>query len=410
MPGELPLLPDRPAKPPAASPASLPPDPGIVMLVALSSLQPFALNSLAPATPAMARTLGESYAAIQLTLSIYLVAVALAQLIVGPLSDRYGRRPCVIGAILFFLAGSALGLAATDLATLIAARGLQAAGAGTTFALVRAIIRDTSTPNQTASRIGYVTMAMMVVPMVSPLLGAWLETGFGWRSIFVAMSLLGLCILAFIYPRLAETAPARARDASLLDTFRAAPMLLKDRNFLVTSFVLAMTSACFFSFIAAAPWLVVEHMGQTAQSYSLWFMINALGYMLGNFLTGRLSGRFGAARLTLIGLLISLAALSVSFVAPFTSWWSPAALFIPLMFNAVGNGLSVPTATASGLSVRPDLAGSAAGFMGALQLGFGALSAIILSSAVILWPPALTTAIFGFTIAALAAIWINSRL
>jgi DHA1 family bicyclomycin/chloramphenicol resistance-like MFS transporter len=409
MPGELPIPVERSGSSPPAGTPALAPDPGIVLLVALSSLQPFALNSLAPATPAMARTLGESYAAIQLTLSVYLVAVALAQLIVGPMSDRYGRRPCVIGAILFFLAGSALGLVATDLATLVAARGLQAAGAGTTFALVRAIIRDTSTPNQTASRIGYVTMAMMVVPMVSPLLGAWLETSFGWRSIFIAMSCLGIGILAFIYPRLAETAPVRATDASLLDTFRAAPLLLKDRNFMVSAFVLAMTSACFFSFIAAAPWLVVEHMGQSAQSYSLWFMINALGYMVGNFLTGKLSGRFGASRLTLIGLLISLAALSVSLVAPFTSWWSPAALFIPLMFNAVGNGLSVPTATAAGLSVRADLAGSAAGFMGALQLGFGALSAIILSSVVILWPPALTTAIFGFTVAALAAMWINSR-
>jgi DHA1 family bicyclomycin/chloramphenicol resistance-like MFS transporter len=397
------MPPESPSAHPAAVRPARPADPGLVMLVALSSLQPFALNSLAPATPAMARTLSESYASIQLTLSVYLVTVALAQLVVGPLSDRYGRRPCVIAAIAFSLSGSVLGILAPDLATLVVARGLQAAGAGTTFALVRAIIRDTSTPDQTASRLGYVTMAMMVVPMVSPLLGAWLDAHLGWRSIFGAMSLLGAGIMAFVLPRLAETAPARAADVSLLDTLRAAPMLVSDRHFTVSAFVLAMTSACFFSFIAAAPYLVVETMGGTAQSYSLWFILNAFGYMAGNYLTGRLSGRFGAARLTFVGLIISILALSVSLVAPFTGYWSAPALFLPLMVNAVGNGLSVPTATASGLSVRPDLAGSAAGFMGALQLGFGAVCAIFLSTAVIAWPPALTTAIFGFTLAALVA-------
>jgi MFS transporter, DHA1 family, multidrug resistance protein len=386
-----------------------PPDPGLVLLVALSSLQPFALNSLAPATPSMARALNESYASVQLTLSVYLVTVALAQLVVGPLSDRYGRRPCIIAAIVLFFAGSLLGLAAPDLASLIVARGLQAAGAGTTFALVRAIIRDTSDHNQTASRLGYVTMAMMVVPMVSPLLGAWLDEYLGWRMIFAAMSLLGAGILMLVFPRLAETAPARAVNVSLLDTLRAVPELVNDRNFLVSTFVLAMTSACFFSFIAAAPYLVVETMGGTAQSYSLWFILNAFGYMVGNYLTGRLSGRFGAARLSMTGLLISIVALSVSLVAPFTALWSPAALFLPLMVNAVGNGLSVPTATASGLSVKPELAGSAAGFMGAAQLGFGAICAIFLSTAVVAWPPALTTAIFAFTLAALLAMWANAR-
>ncbi len=387
----------------ARAPYARAPDPGLALLVALSSLQPFALNSLAPATPAMARALGETYASVQLTLSVYLVTVALAQFIVGPLSDRYGRRPCVIAAMLMFLAGSLIGLVAPELWTLLAARALQAAGAGTTFALVRAIIRDTSSRDQTASRLGYVTMVMMVVPMASPLIGAWLEAHLGWRMIFAAMSLFGAGILAFVFPRLGETAPAIGPGARLLDTLRAAPLLLQDRSFLCCTAVLACTSATFFGFIAAAPHLVVTVMGETPQSYSLWFMANAAGYMAGNYLTGRLSARLGPLRLARTGLFISLAGLSLCLVAPFTSWWSAPALFLPLMVNAVGNGLTVPTTTAAGLSVKPELAGSAAGFMGAMQLGFGAIAAIFLASAVVAWPPALTTAIFLFTLVALGA-------
>lgn len=378
--------------------------PGLLVLVAISALQPFALNALAPAAPSLARALGTSYSAIQLTLSLYLVTVALAQLVIGPLSDRYGRRPSVLIAMGCFLAGSLTGVVASDLATLLAARALQAAGAGTAFALVRAIIRDTSAPNEAASQIGYVTMVMVVVPMVAPLIGAWLDSRLGWQAIFMAMSGFAAISLALALWRLKETAPFTETAHSLFGILSAAPQLLRERSFRTGIWALAATTGSFFAFIAAAPYVVVDVMGHPPEIYGWWFVTNALGYMLGNFVTGRFGQRLGAARLIRTGLRISIVGIGFAAIMPFTPWWTPATLFLPMILNAIGNGLTIPAATAEGLSARPDIAGSAAGLLGAFQLGVGALSALALGWLVPLWPPALTTAMFLSTGAALIAL------
>ncbi|MBR3189983.1 MFS transporter, partial [Bosea sp. (in: a-proteobacteria)] len=161
--------------------------PSLTVLVAISTLQPIALNMLAPATPALARNFATSYATIQLTLTLFLVAVALTQLIVGPLSDRYGRRPCVLAGTAVFTAGSVLGALADSAGTLLFARVLEGAGSGTTFALARAIIRDTASRDQAARQIATVTMVMVVAPMITPYLGGHIETNLGWRMIFWSM-------------------------------------------------------------------------------------------------------------------------------------------------------------------------------------------------------------------------------
>ena len=389
--------PTLPAPFPATFPAPLRRKPGLAVLVAISALQPFALNSLAPATPALARNLDASYSAVQLTLSLYLVTVAIAQLVIGPLSDRFGRRPCVLFSIICFVAGSILGALAPDLVTVLIARVFQAAGAGTAFALVRAIIRDTAGRDETASQIGYVTMVMVTVPMVSPLIGAWLDTHAGWRSIFAAMALMGFLSLMLSLWKLSETAPFSGPPASMASTFRAIPILMGNAEFQGHAVALSATTAAFFAFVAAAPYLMVEVMQQTPQQYGLWFMLNALGYMIGNFFTGRYSGKLGTIRLTRIGLQISLAALTLALIVPFTPFWSPATLFVPLMLSAIGNGLTIPASTAGGLSVRPELAGAAAGLIGAIQLGLGAIAALVVGWLVTIWPFALTTAMWLLT-------------
>ena len=164
--------------------------PPLAILVAVSALQPFALNVLAPATPGLSRALGVDYATVQLTLTIYLVTVAVTQLFVGPISDRIGRRPCILAGAVLFLAGSILGAFAPNIETLLVARAIQAAGGGTCFALARAVVRDTASKDESASLIGYITMAMVVSPMIAPLFGGFLDARFGWRAIFVATAIL----------------------------------------------------------------------------------------------------------------------------------------------------------------------------------------------------------------------------
>ncbi len=380
------------------------PKPTLTILVAISTLQPLALNLLAPSTPTLARHFATNYATIQLTLTLFLVAVALMQLVIGPLSDRFGRRPCVNAGIALFVAGSILGAVAETTGVLLVARLLEGAGSGSAFALSRAIIRDTAGRDEAASQIASVTMVMVVAPMIAPYLGGQIENFAGWRAIFWFMTAVGVVVLAMTTLRLPETAPNIGGATSFLGIFRAFPALIADRCFVTHVVVLSMSSAAFFAFIAAAPYIVVETMGRGPHVYGAYFVLNAFGYMVGNFAMSRLALRHGTSRMVRLGLVLSSLALTVALILSFDAAWSPLALFLPLAFNALGNGLTIPGATAEALSARPELAGSAAGLMGALQLGAGALATILISWAVTLWPQALMALMWAMTLIGLAAL------
>ena len=367
--------------------------PPLAILIAISMLQPFALNVLAPATPALSRALRTDYATIQLTLTVYLVSVAVTQLIVGPVSDRIGRRPCVLAAIVLFLLGSVLGAMATSIEALLMARVVQAAGGGTCFALSRAMVRDTASAAESASLIGYITMGMVIAPMLAPLVGGFLDAQFGWRSIFVACAVLTLGVGIPAALLLSETAPLGARG-SFGDIARGFPILSRDRMFVGYTLSLAANSAAFFAFIAGAPYVVVDVMGRSPDVYGVYFVAVAGGYMVGNFFTGRFGRRLGGERLVAYGTLISLGSVGLALVLAMVFPWTPATLFLPLIGNSVGNGMTIPGATASALSARPELAGTAAGIVGSTQLGIGAAAAALMGWAVPLWPPALVVAMF----------------
>jgi DHA1 family bicyclomycin/chloramphenicol resistance-like MFS transporter len=378
--------------------------PTLAVLVAISTLQPLALNLLAPSTPTLARHFATNYATIQLTLTLFLVAVALMQLVIGPLSDRFGRRPCVNAGIALFVAGSILGAVAETTAVLLVARVLEGAGSGSAFALSRAIIRDTAGRDEAASQIASVTMVMVVAPMIAPYLGGQIETLAGWRMIFWFMAAAGAVVLAMTVLRLPETAPNIGGETSFLGIFRAFPTLIGDRDFVAHVVALSMSSAAFFAFIGAAPYIVVETMGRGPDVYGAYFILNAFGYMVGNFAMSRLALRYGTSRMVRLGLTLSSLAMTVALLLSFDPAWSPLTLFLPLAVNAAGNGLTIPGATAEALSTRPELAGSAAGLMGALQLGAGALATVLISWAVTVWPQALMAAMWAMTLVGLAAL------
>jgi DHA1 family bicyclomycin/chloramphenicol resistance-like MFS transporter len=386
---------------------SMPAKPTLLILVAISALQPIALNLLAPATPILARHFATNYATIQLTLTLFLVSVALTQLVIGPLSDRYGRRPCVLAGIGLFVLGSALGAVADSTGLLLAARVLEGAGAGSAFALTRAIIRDTASRDEAASLIASVTMVMVVAPMIAPYLGGHIAGFLGWRAIFWFMTAAGVVVLLLTIARLPETAPRIGAETSFLGIFRAFPALIADRGFVANVIALSMSSGAFFAFIAAAPYIVVETMGRGPDVYGAYFILNAFGYMVGNFAMSRLAVRIGTRRMVRLGLMISCVGLTVALALSLGSSWTPLALFLPLSINAIGNGLTIPGATAEALSARPELAGSAAGLMGAIQLGASALVTILISWLVTLWPQALMAMMWAMMVAGLVGLRID---
>ena len=377
--------------------------PPLWVLIGISMLQPFALNVLAPATPGLARSLQTDYATVQLTLTVYLLTVAVTQLLVGPISDRIGRRPCILAGIGLFVFGSLLGGMASEIETLLVARVIQAAGGGTCFALSRAVVRDTASRDESASLIGYITMGMVVAPMIAPMVGGIIDSHFGWRAIFHAMLLLALAVAAGAVLLLRETAPRHA-DTSLASLFRGYPDLLRSPAFLGYTLALSSTAAAFFSFVAAAPYVVVDVMGNTPDVYGYYFVLNAGSYMLGNFVSGRFGQRVGSERLAWTGIYCSVVSASLALLCLVTLPWTPATLFIPLMLNGLGNGLTIPGGTALALSVRPDLAGTAAGLLGALQLGIGALASVVAGHLVTIWAPALVLLILAYVLCGLLAL------
>lgn len=345
--------------------------PGLPVLIAISALNPLALNILQPVLPALAVMFATDYGTAQLTLSAYLFSFALAQLVLGPLSDHFGRRPVVLGGFLLFIAGTFACLFATSMGALIAGRVLQAAGGCAGFVLARAIVRDMHGRDKAASLLGAITSVMVIAPMLAPAIGGFVADYAGWQGVFVTLGIVGAATMVFAWMRLYETRPDMTAEMRP-PLFGSMVTLMREPLFLLHTATLAFTSATFFSFLSGAPYVVVTLQGKPPSTYGFYFVTNSLGYMVGSAFMARYAERLGIARSISWGaILCTVAAL---FMAVFYSLLplSPLALFVPMTFISAGHGLVLPGATAAAVSVRPDLAGAAAGLSGALQLGISA--------------------------------------
>lgn len=360
----------------------------IALLIAVSAVSPLGINMYLPSMPGMARALGVDFTTIQLTLSLYLGAMAIGQLIIGPLSDRFGRRPVLLIGLSVFVFGSLICLMAQNVGLLIFGRVVQAMGGCAGITLSRAIVRDLYRRDQVASMIGYVTMGMAVAPMIAPTIGGVLDTFYGWRASFVFLVLFGSLVLLFASLQLSETNRNRGSSGDeprLLQNYQA---LFRSRLFwgytLATSFV----SAMFFSFVAGAPYVMIEIMGRSPAEYGFYFALVPSGYILGNFITARFAVRIGQNRMLLTGMFIGLIGIGSMAAAFAAGLGHPLALFAPMFLIGVANGFVLPSGIAGAVSVKPDAAGAAAGLSGSFQIGFGALVAPIVGAmlSTTVWP------------------------
>jgi len=344
----------------------------LFVLVALTALGPMSMQIFLPALPAIRSSYGVSAATAQMTLSVSMLAIAVATLAYGPLSDRYGRRPLVIVGLLFFLAGSALCAAAPDIWTLIVGRMLQGAGGASGMVLARAIVRDLYDRERSASVIAYLTTAMVIAPMVSPTIGGVLTDWASWRASFVFAGCVGLAVTALVLARMPETHTERDPIEGFKSFFGGFGRLLAQPIYcgyvLHASFVLSV----FFAFMSGAPYIMVDVMKRPATEYGLYFFMVSGGFMLGGLTAGRISARVGVDRMIVLGGMGALIAVSVAFVIMASGVWHPLALFGPAMFSAYAAGISMPNAQAGAVSVNPKAAGAASGLAGFIQMFIGA--------------------------------------
>ena len=348
--------------------------PHIFTLVLLAGLSAMSMSVFLPSLPKMAEHFGAEYAVMQLSVSLYLAATAVLQLVIGPLSDRFGRRPIVLGAISVFLVATVGCMLAPTVEIFLAFRLIQASVA-VGIVLSRAIVRDMVPDGEAASMIGYVTMGMALVPMLAPAIGGGLDQLFGWQAVFMMLLLCGLGVGWLCWRDLGET--ATNTSASFRDQFRDYPELFTARRFWGYALAAAFASGCFFLFLGGAPYAASVIYGLDAFWTGIGFAAPAIGYATGNFLSGRYSARVGINTMILWGAVIATAAMVIAVAGYPLGLSGPWPFFFFCTFIGIGNGLVMPNATAGLLSVRPHLAGTASGLGGTVMIGGGAALSVL---------------------------------
>ncbi|AUQ66078.1 multidrug effflux MFS transporter [Phaeobacter inhibens] len=344
-------------------------NPNIGTLILLSGLSALAMNIFLPSLPGMARHFDADYSLMQLSVALYLAVSAIVQIFVGPISDKLGRRPVILWGVALFLLATLGCLYAPSAEIFLLFRMCQAIVASA-MVLSRAAVRDIYDSDQAASMIGYVTMGMAVVPMIGPMIGGALEEAIGWKANFWLLMALGAGTFAIAYLDMGET--ARKSGKTLMAQFREYPELLRSPRFWGYSLASGLSSGAFFAYLGGAPFMGTQVYGLSAAQLGVYFASPAVGYFVGNFLSGRYSVRIGLNQMVLWGCLINGVGVALSLVLALLGADSVYSFFGFMTFVGLGNGMAIPNATAGAISVRPHLAGTASGLAGAIMIGVGA--------------------------------------
>ncbi|SPJ24273.1 multidrug effflux MFS transporter [Palleronia abyssalis] len=343
--------------------------PHIATMILITSLGALGMNLFLPSLPGMAEFFDTPYGVIQIAVAGYLGVNAIMQIIIGPLSDRYGRRKVMMWSILVFILATLGCVLSTHIVVFLTFRMIQAAiVAG--LVLPRAAIRDLYTQDESASMIGYVTMGMSVAPMIAPFFGGILDEAFGWHASFIALLICGIGALALTFYDFGET--AAPSTASLRAQIAQYPELLTAPRFWGYALTAAFASGAFFAYLGGAPYVGSEVFGMSPSQLGLYFGAPAVGYLVGNGLTGRYSVKVGTNRMVLIGTVTTVFGLGIALILSLTGVATAEIFFGFMTFVGLGNGLVIPNSTAGMLSVRPHLAGTASGLGGAIMIGGGA--------------------------------------
>jgi DHA1 family bicyclomycin/chloramphenicol resistance-like MFS transporter len=352
----------------------------IALLAALAAIGALSTNIILPSFPAIAASLGASSAQLGLTLSVFFIVFAVGQLIVGPLSDRYGRRTLVIGGLLTFFAGGVLCALAQDVGTLILGRAIQAMGVCAASVLARAIARDLFNGDTLARVMAMVIVAMAAAPGFSPLLGSVTESLIGWRMTFLAVSVLGLALAVWYVSRLPETHHASRRaPLSVVPVVKAYGRLLIDARFFRPVLVLTCITVALYGFFAAAPAVLIGALGLNALEMGLLFAATVPVVFAAGLLVPVLSRRWGAPRMTQVGVMLALTGGLLVWMVSLHVPTSLAAFTGALCVFLLGMGIANPISTAQALAPFAAQAGAASALLGFMQMSGAALGATVVT-------------------------------
>jgi DHA1 family bicyclomycin/chloramphenicol resistance-like MFS transporter len=340
------------------------------LLAGLSMLSPFSIDTFFPSFRAISAEFSLSTLEIQQTLTAYLLPYAFMSLVHGPLSDALGRRPVVLAGLVLYAAASLACALAPGFGTLLAFRAMQGMTAGAGFTVSRAIVRDLYEGPQAQRLMALITMIFGLAPAIAPVVGGWLHVAFGWRSVFVFLTLLGLALTLAAAMRLPEThPPARRVPLRVGELVENAWRIGSRRQFFVLSAALGLQFSSVLVFVGAAPAVVLDHWGRRETEFAWLFLPIIGGFVLGAFFSGRLAGRRTPARQARAGFVTSVAAAALLAAATGGLANTPVWLQQALLFAAaIGAQLVAPVVTLRLLDMFPATRGAVSSVQSFIQL------------------------------------------
>ena len=352
---------------PAAAPRSL-----IALLAASRALGPVSTLMLMPALPAIRAEFGATTAATQAVISVFLIVFAVGIPFAGPLSDRHGRRPLLLGGVAIFLAGSLLGALAPTLEVLVLARAVQALGCAATATVARAVLGDIFPDWRLARALATMTLVMMSGTAISPYLGGLITESLGWHAPLMLMVVAAAVIGVAAVRGLPETRVARDGLMTYGELGRASRSVLRNPTFLGCVIDAGVVYAIYLGFISIAPYIMSEMLGRPATSFGLWLLLLSAGYFVGNLIVTRLKGHADLDRVARFGnwLQAASALLALGFVV--MGFTHPVFWFGPMLPLAFAQGLLLPHVTATAVRLAPGYAGVASGLIGFSQQAIAA--------------------------------------
>jgi DHA1 family bicyclomycin/chloramphenicol resistance-like MFS transporter len=377
---------------------------GVALLIALTAVAPLAVDMFLPSMPTMADEFGVPSSTMQLAVTLFLLSFAASQLVYGPASDRWGRRPVLMAGLGLFVAGGVIALLAPSAEVLIAGRIVQGLGGGAGPAIGRAMVLDVFGRARAARVMAYMTIATPLAPAIAPIIGGVLHDVFDWRSVFVTLIAIGVLLLVGYRTLLPES--NRRPDAGALDARRMTSnygTLFRSRPFVAYSLLMGLMFSAQLVFISGSSFVLIDELGLSARLFGLSFGFVAIGIMSGAWVSSRLVTRWIETRVVLLGAVTASGASLVMAALAWSGADSPWAVLLPMFATAGGLGISRPPAMAGALIPFPQMAGLASAVMGFTQMIFATIYNITYSSLVEVDQVALSSGVAFAATAALVA-------
>jgi MFS transporter, DHA1 family, multidrug resistance protein len=352
-----------------------------VLLGVLMALPALGTDLFLPALPVLATALGADVGAAQLTLTTYFLGLAMGQLLWGPLSDRYGRRPVLLGGLGLLLVSSLAAAMVSSVGAVIATRLVQGLATSSGAVIVRSIVRDLYAHEQAARLLSSITVVFSIVPIAAPLAGALLVEQGGWPAVFWCLAASAAFLVVAAAAGLRETAPSERRSAHPADIARTFRMIIAERRFLGPFLLILCSQIGILAWVSNSAFTLVSGLGVTVAAYSMMFAAVMLGQISGAWSSSRLVLRLGIVRLLRSGAALMLAGGTLAAALAWAGVAHWLAVVLPFAAFLFGSALIMPNATASALSPFPTAAGSASSLIGAVAFSAGAVVSSVLGAA-----------------------------